>query len=196
MGSHAPGGRSAINKSVYAFHYYDYDFHYHGDGFFKSKVGVSQQLGTASMVTEFSLEHVEDESGQGYEHFNYAMDLMDSHLLSWMAWSYKGYYPVPYLAEEQLPFVGTCTGCESGLYPNLHSNSKWQPGSDPMSVSWETAKALARPYAQAVQGRIKSMHYDTKNHIFQLVYAFDPRVPEPTVIFVNRVLGGDVVGIF
>merc|ERR1719356_882764 len=120
---------------------------------------------------------------------------MDAHLLSWMAWSYKGYYPVPYLQEGELPFVGTCTGCESGLYPNLHSSEAWQPA-DRMAVSWTTAKALARPYAQAVQGRTSSMKFDKQTNIFHLVYHFDPTVLSPTVIYVNRKLGGNLAGLF
>jgi len=194
--SHVPGGAAFEDRSVYAFHYYDYGFLYHGETFFESKVAIAQHLKAASMVTEFSLEHVETESSQAYEHFNYAMDLMDAHLLSWMAWSYKGYYPVPYVSESELPFVGTCTGCESGLYPNLHSTPEWQPSGDPMAVSWATAKALARPYAQAVQGRTKSMQFDKKTNTFKLVYQFDPKVMSPTVIFVNRELGGSFPGLY
>jgi len=194
--SHVPGGVALEDRSVYAFHYYDYDFHYHGETFFESKVAIAQHLKAASMVTEFSLEHITTESSQAYDHFNYAMDLMDTHLLSWMAWSYKGFYPVPYSKEGDLPFVGTCTGCESGLFPNLHSTPDWNASADPMAVSWSTAKAMARPYAQAVQGRTKSMWFDKRTSTFKLTFQFNPKITAPTVIFINRELGGDFTGLY
>eukprot|EP00928_Gymnodinium_smaydae_P059339 TRINITY_DN42637_c0_g1_i1.p1 TRINITY_DN42637_c0_g1~~TRINITY_DN42637_c0_g1_i1.p1 ORF type:complete len:215 (+),score=10.76 TRINITY_DN42637_c0_g1_i1:58-645(+) len=148
------------------------------------------------MVTEFSLETLDGEHGQAFEHFNYVLDLMDTHLLSWMAWSYKGYYPTPFKDGNNLPFVGTCTGCESGLYPNLPSTPDWQPVGDPLAINWATAKALARPYAQAVQGRTKSMLYNKKSNEFKLVYQFDPSIAAPTVIYVNCELGGEYSGLY
>jgi len=194
--SHAPGGAAFENRSVFAFHYYDYDFLYHGETFFESRVAVAQQLKTSGMVTEFSLENIQVEGDRAHTHFNYGLDLMDAHLLSWMAWTYKGYYPIPYLNESGLPFVGTCTGCGSGLYPNLNSSDNWQPSGDPMAVNWATAKTLARTYAQAVQGRTKSMHFDKQTNIFHLVYQFDPTVLSPTLIYVNRKLGGNLAGLY
>merc|ERR1719162_2061458 len=110
---------------------------------------------------------------------------MDSNLLSWMAWTYKGYYPVPHLKEEDLPFVGTCTGCGSGLYPDLPNST---------AINWLTAKSMARTYAQSVQGRAKYMHFNWTTDNFSFVYQFDPLVLQPTEIYINRELGGALAG--
>jgi len=183
--SHVPGGPGFENRSVYAYHYYDYAYLYNGAPYFQSKVATAKHLGVVGMVTEFSLENVETEGDEGDVHFNYALDLMDDNRLSWMAWTYKGYYPFPYLREEDLPFVGICTGCGSGLYPNLPNDT---------IVSWPTAKSMARTYAQAVQGQAKFMHFDRTTSVFKLVYIYDPKVTAPTVIYVNRELGGNFEG--
>jgi len=183
--SQVPGGPGFEDRSVYAYHYYDYGHLFHGEPFFQSRVATTQRLKAAGMVTEFQLEHVETEGDEADEHFGYGMDLMDANLLSWMAWTYKGYYPVPYLQEEELPFVAVCTGCASGLYPDLPQST---------DVSWATAKSLARTYAQAVQGQAKFIHFDRKSSVFRLRYAFDPKVTAPTVIYVNRELGGSAAG--
>lgn len=183
--SHVPGGVGFEDRSVYAFHYYDFDHLFHGEPYFESKMATTRRLKAAGMVTEFNLEHVETEGDQGDVHFGYGMDLMDASLLSWMAWTYKGFYPEPYLKKEDLPFVAVCTGCGSGLYPDLPQST---------AVSWATAKAMARTYAQAVQGRATTMHFDRQTDVFTLVYQFDPRVLAPTEIYVNRELGGGISG--
>jgi endoglycosylceramidase len=183
--AHPPGGTAFENLSVYAYHYYDYGRLFNGEPFFESKERIAQQLNVVGMVTEFELEPVKTEGDPDDVHFNYGLDLMDANLLSWMAWTYKGYYPIPYLKEAELPFVGTCTGCGSGLYPNLPNDT---------TISWPTARTLARTYVQAVQGRAKSVKFDWKTSVYKLVYQFDQKVKAPTVIYVSRELGGGVAG--
>eukprot|EP00418_Pyrodinium_bahamense_P072675 CAMPEP_0179096102 /NCGR_PEP_ID=MMETSP0796-20121207/44159_1 /TAXON_ID=73915 /ORGANISM="Pyrodinium bahamense, Strain pbaha01" /LENGTH=525 /DNA_ID=CAMNT_0020793807 /DNA_START=1 /DNA_END=1578 /DNA_ORIENTATION=- len=177
--SRAPGGERALDRSVFAYHYYDLPRQYHEAAYFESRIQAARGMGVAGMVTEFELENVVDDSDE--EHFGHVMDAMDWYLQSWLAWTYKGYDPTGYLRPDDLPFTAVCTGCRSGLYPDL-------PRSE--DINWATAKALARTYAQAVQGHARSMRFDRETGAFNLTYELDPAVPAPTRIYVNRELGG------
>merc|ERR1711934_400553 len=132
----------------------------------------------AGMVTEFALEEVTDEGDPTEEHLGYLLDVMDSHLQGWIAWSYKGFDPEQ-LAQPP-PFVAVCTGCSSGLFPGLPLDT---------SLSWPTAKALARTYAQAVQGDTQSMAFNMTTGRFILEFVADPSIDAPTEVYVNRELG-------
>lgn len=179
--THLPGEtkeRNATSTSVYAYHYYDYDRLYNGQPYFESKLAVADKLKTMGFVTEFELGNVVEHEDD--RHFTYSMDIMDNNLQSWMAWTYKGYYPLPYLQEDELPFAATCTGCGSGIYPNLPMSTE---------VNYKTVRAMARTYAQAVQGKTWHMGFNSTTNMFTLDFQFDSISTKPTVIYVNRDLG-------
>jgi len=181
--SRAPGGERLLNRSVFAYHYYDFELKYHEKAYFESRIQAARRMGVAGMVTEFNLETVGKPGDEADEHFGHSMDVMDGYLQSWMAWTYKGFDPTGYLEPKDLPFTAVCTGCGSGLFPGLPQSTE---------VNWATARALARTYAQAVQGSTRSMQFDRRSSVFKLVYLLDATVTAPTRIYVNRELGGGI----
>lgn len=181
--THAPGGDDFLNRSVLAYHYYDSDKRYHEAPYLDSRMQAAERLKVPGFVTEFELENVEHEGDEFDEHFGHVMDVMDMRLQSWLAWTYKGYDPTGYLAPGGYPFTAVCTGCDSGLLPGLPRSTE---------INWATGKAMARTYAQAVQGRTLSMQFDRRSSAFKLVYELDPELTAPTRIYVNRKLGGGV----
>ncbi len=90
-----------------------------------------------------------------------------------MAWTYKGYLPT----NQQTEFVPTCTGCGSGLIQEKSDTE--------ISINWQTAYSIARTYAQAVQGRIENMRFNSTSNDFFLTYMLDTDIMAPTEIYIN-----------
>ena len=150
-----PGGEAYQNRSVLSFHYYDPPNHpmpVH----FNSRKDDMDRLHTGGMLTEFNCASINVTqpggkwtSGLGSTNTMVeTTDLCDDHLLSWIGWEYKPYYPI--------------TGA---------SYSVWRPDG---SINSEFLATLARTYPTEVAGRTQGFSFNNSTAEFWLNYTTTP----------------------
>ena len=181
---HAPGGDQYGDKSVFSYHYYCW-FAKNGDGaeypemekkacdnflgpaVFGAAKKTRERLGGASMMTEFGGSFFSPEpgvpEGRSQEELLWVLDRADEMMESWSFWDLAHFFDYP----EPVP---GCSGADMDCLK---------------------LKVLSRPYAQAIAGEGKKMHFDPESAEFELQLIPDRSITEPTEIFLPEYLYGE-----
>jgi len=132
---------------LYAFHYYSAPCDPNLSAYLDGRLADAARLRAVPIATEFSM-WARDAAGQ--ERMTERLEAFESRLISYTGWQYKSY-------SGSLP-NGTCTGCSNGFF------------NDDGSLDTYMSRALARPFAQVVAGRVQSRRLNQTSGVFVLTY--------------------------
>lgn len=167
---HAPGGAEYADRSVLAYHFYvppqaDGSF----DEVFQARRADARRLGTGLMMTESCCNSLYDAAAPGLAAAGH----------SWIHWEWKDWCLEDVSSLKSTSQNAAWGACKTGFGSGPFSAVSGEPDDKVMSL-------IAQPYAPEVAGQLQGTNWNAAKGEFELNFAFDPKVPGPTAVFVNE----------
>ncbi|WP_281985132.1 cellulase family glycosylhydrolase [Thalassorhabdomicrobium marinisediminis] len=146
----APGhiGDIEDDNKVFSWHNYNsYDY----ASIFENAEDHQKSSGAAMLMTEFGASTDTDS-------FAEVLTLADSHLMSWMFWTYSNNPPYPISGDGLLPPEGELQGLVYDLSQPMNAQNLSKDRA--VNLDLERVEFLSRPYPQLTAGIPQSLEYD------------------------------------